>query len=284
MDIPENVDAWTYDTVLNVVRRHEFEPGRFDYKEVLNAAGQGKGEHTASIRHTVCSMANAFGGYILFGVADRQKQIVPPERRIVGIPFAPDLRKEFGDKLAQIEREVYFNANAIRLPDDDTQCVFVAQVPTSNLRPHVDKSDGRFLIRGEGGSANPMGFIQVRDQMLYTEGRLQKVTLLRFELATFQKVFMMLGDPSTGSVRFDVSAFKLLLADVCDMLQSDSGLLAVLHDIATHASASLGVIAPFGVSLRKSLTRCPVRRNVAVLGLSVGASCHPSCSSSSCLS
>ncbi len=235
MDIPESLDGWTYDTVVAVVERHEYEPARFDYKMVLNPTlAEGRDAQLASVRHTTCSMANASGGYILFGVRDRKMAVGAPKDRIVGIPVANDLRKEFGDKLKPIERDIYFDAKALPFPGDDATCIFVVHVPTSQLRPHA--CEGVFYTRGEGGSAIPMSFHDVRDQMLYTEGRLQKVKLLRMELATFIKVLNMLNEPSRWNVRLDPSAFKLLLADISDMLPPESGLLATLHDIGSRAT------------------------------------------------
>lgn len=69
MDIPENLDAWTFETIVGVVVHHEFEPGRFEFKEVLHptvGSSEPKAKHLESIRRTACSMANYdFGGYIL---------------------------------------------------------------------------------------------------------------------------------------------------------------------------------------------------------------------------
>lgn len=234
MDVPESLEAWTYDTIVDVVTEHQFEPGRFDYKEVLNP-GSGGGGHVASIRKTACSMANGDGGYILFGVKDRAVSVTTPMDRVVGIPRASDLRKEFGEKVASIQRDLYFDAKAVDLPSDASKCVLVVSIPTSSLRPHMDGPDGRFWVRGEGGSARPMSFFEVRDQMLYTAGRLQKVTLLRLELATFQQIIRMLDEPATWSARFDASAFNVLLADICDLLQPDPSLVGLLHSIGRDA-------------------------------------------------
>ena len=38
--IEPNLALWTYDTILDVVENHSFEPSGFDYKEVLRASGQ----------------------------------------------------------------------------------------------------------------------------------------------------------------------------------------------------------------------------------------------------
>ncbi len=34
LDVPENLKAWNYDTVVHLVTKHEYEPGIFDYKAV----------------------------------------------------------------------------------------------------------------------------------------------------------------------------------------------------------------------------------------------------------
>jgi hypothetical protein len=238
VDLPDRLDEWTYETVVSVVVEHVSEPGRFEYKEVLHATkgtDESKGKHIASIRKAACSMANGSGGYILFGVQDGKAAVGAPESRIVGIPCGSELRKEFGEKLTTVERDIYFDVNAIGLPGYPEECVLVVDIPVSQRRPHVDAATGIFWTRGEGGSARPMKYTEVRDQMLYTEGRLQKVTLLRFELATILEVSRMLSNASTSAVRFEAGAFKVLLADIADMLQADRGLLKLLHEIGSTA-------------------------------------------------
>jgi hypothetical protein len=59
----------------------------------------------------------------------------------VGIPSAGDLRKGFGGKFHGIERDSYFDIQSIAVT---------------------------FYIRGESGSAAPMSFFELRDQMLHT--------------------------------------------------------------------------------------------------------------------
>lgn len=240
MEVPESLDAWTFDTVLEVVERHEFEPGSYDYKIVLSPRTEEERQNSKavkdlldSIRHTTCAMANSDGGYILFGVRDRKQQVAKPRDRIVGISSDYDLRREYGKKIQVIDRNVYFDARAIALPTNSANCIFVVHVPPSPLRPHM--CEGIFYFRGQGGTAERMNYYLVRDQMLYTEGRLQKIRLLRMELATFRQIRQLHSDPVTNRLLYDTGTFKMLLADVCDLLPSRSGLLALLHVIATRA-------------------------------------------------
>lgn len=85
--IPALVEDWTWDTIVHVVKKHEFEPSLYDFKDVLHPTGDQahRDRHIDSIRRTACSMANTDGGFILFGVQDRKKSISTPEDRIKGI-------------------------------------------------------------------------------------------------------------------------------------------------------------------------------------------------------
>ena len=78
--------------------------------------------------------------------------------------------------------------------------------------------DRLFYRRGEGGNAVPMDYFEVRDQMMLTQDRLQRVRLLRLELSMFQQIGGMIASnmaPDTRPIlsmhRFDTSGFKALL-------------------------------------------------------------------------
>jgi hypothetical protein len=238
MSVPDDLEDWTYETIVYIVNNLDSEPAWCDFKGLLNPTGseKGKADYTATIRKTAGSMANGDGGFILFGVKDLQTEAAKPEDRIVGIPASSELRRDFGRLLSTMQRPFRCEVKSLALPNEPSKCVFVAYIPTSDLRPHMDTSAGAFYIRGDGGSARRMDFLEVRDEMLYTEGRLQKVTLLRFELATIFEVSKMLRNWTTSSVRFDVSAYKVLLADTCDLYQADSELLPMLHRIGSIAT------------------------------------------------
>src|SRR5947209_49338 len=96
MDGLADLAEWTINTVEDIVRTREYEPSRFDYKEALvpeRGDDKRREEHRLSIRRTACATANAQGGLILFGVADRKVVATSPEARIVGIPLDRDLGK-----------------------------------------------------------------------------------------------------------------------------------------------------------------------------------------------
>ena len=221
-------DDWTYETVVNVVNNKEFEPASFDYKEVLSADHE-RDAHNKSIARTVCAMANSGGGFILFGVRDRNRPAATNEERIVGIPLGADLRKQFGDKLvASIQPEITFDiSNAIALPMDPSRGLFVCWIPESLLRPHMVRPEGIFYRRTDGGSAEAMDFYQVREQMLFGEERRRKVDILRVEITMLRSQYDLLTTdqqrqtPWESVVRFETNGIRSLVADVGSLLTLD---------------------------------------------------------------
>src|SRR5260370_32759008 len=237
-DLPPRLEDWTYSTVENLVKKYEFEPGTFDYKHVLNPTGTNQNEYVKSIGSTVCSMANTDGGFILFGVQDRRVPVASPEHRIVGIPVGGDLLKEFGNKIESIQPEVYFEAvpQVLKRPDDPSKGVLVIRVSKSPRRPHMLLTTGVYYRRGDGGSAVAMTHYEVRDQMMYTEDRIQKVNLLRLELAQYMRIASYVDSEIPRTLyRFDVSAFKVLLAEICGLIPS--GLIRTM--LKVHEDANL---------------------------------------------
>jgi len=203
----------------------------------LNATHPEKGTHAASIRRTVCSLSNADGGYILFGVRDRNKPASTLEARIPGILLERDLRKKFQEKIASLQRPVQFNVipSPILLPTNSQRGIFVVFIPQSPLRPHIDPSTGVFYRRADGGNADHKDFYEVREQMMYTEERLRKVRLFRLEIAQYQQItiqLLQLGElVITNLLRYDTSAFKTMLADICGFIPSSSDLLQQLLEV-----------------------------------------------------
>lgn len=240
MEIPQRIEEWTYEKVVQAVREDEYEPGIYDFKEPLSPRDP---KTLESIRKTTCAMANTDGGYIIFGVKDRASTSSPDDR-IVGIPLGADLRKEFGDKIKVIQPPVYFEAIPAPFPrpSDSTKGIFIVRIPTSPLRPHMVESTFVFYRRGEGGSNVEMRRHEVRDQMLYTEDRLRKVTLLRLEIAQYLeqaeeiKRTNMYAESRYIPAHFDTGAFKTILADICIFPVISGDLLKGLLEVPTLAN------------------------------------------------
>ena len=117
MDLPTDLDQWDYTTIFDLATGDEYEPERYDFKEVLNAtkgSADFAGTHAKTISKTVCSMANGNGGYIIFGVKDPKKHSeLLAEQRIVGIPRSSENLKDFGNKITDIQPNVHCCIDAI---------------------------------------------------------------------------------------------------------------------------------------------------------------------------
>ncbi len=248
MDVSAGMNQWDYHEITRLMAQRDTEPGFYDFKEVLHPLfgnEKSKKDHNESIRKTACSMANADGGYLIFGVKDAKKHPdLTIEQRIVGIPKSSEYLKEFGDKIARIQRKLpcVYPDRLIEIPGNDTHGIFVVHIPLSPLRPHM--SDGFFYTRLRTGSAALMNWHEVRDQMLYTEGRLQKVRLLRLKIAQIKMLWeMQFGGRNVHDwerelaqhLQYETGEFEALLADMCDLLPAHTRLLENLLDLSRTA-------------------------------------------------
>ncbi len=251
MNFPADINQWDYRTIYTLVTRRDYEPGTYDFKEVLIGTGneEGKKKLNDSICKAICAMANTDGGYLIFGVKDpKQWPNLTEQERMGGIPKSSEYVKEFGDKISSIHRKVHCNYpdRLIKLPHNDERGIFIVYIPLSPLRPHL--FNGAFYKRADTGSTEPMDWHEVRDQMLYTEGRLQKVRLFRLKIAQIKEQNQILrnelGLYKTISVffRFDTGAFETLLADICDLIPPKTGLLDKLLNITTTVNRINGIL------------------------------------------
>jgi hypothetical protein len=197
MTLPTDLSQWTYETVVGVVNGNDYEPGRFDFKEVLHATRkEDRAKHNANICKEVCAMANTIGGFLIFGVKDGKAVASPDEDRIIGIPIGGEHRKEFGEKLTAIQPIPRFESvpQAIRLSHVQDRSIFVVQIPQS-----------------------PLDYYQVRELMLTTQERLGKIALLRIEIGVLQAFITHMSRLEIAGViirdRLDPTALQILLAD-----------------------------------------------------------------------
>src|SRR4051812_15878726 len=98
MRVPVILDDWSLQLVRDLVEALDGEPSWLDFKEFLNLPGVERSHNKNSIRRTAAGVANADGGFIVFGVGDAQKY-PDPEQRMRGIPLNSENRKQFNEKL-----------------------------------------------------------------------------------------------------------------------------------------------------------------------------------------
>src|SRR5258708_34023160 len=142
MNFPTDINQWDYSTIYTLVTQRDYEPGTYDFKEVLSGTCNevSRKKLNESICKAICALGNTDGGYLIFGVKDpKQWSNLPENERIVGIPRSSEYVKEFGDKLSSIQRKVYcvYPDRLIEIPEPDKsdRGIFVVHIPLSPLRP-----------------------------------------------------------------------------------------------------------------------------------------------------
>jgi predicted HTH transcriptional regulator len=120
--IPERIQDWTLDKIQDLIDKNMTESERHDFKSNI--------PDSVTLSRICCAFANSRGGFILFGVAEKNGKFV-----IEG--FSPDIEisKKFGDKLKASPR-IYFNT-PINVPTSDSATVItIFEIPISPERPH----------------------------------------------------------------------------------------------------------------------------------------------------
>jgi hypothetical protein len=235
VNLPPDVNEWHYETVLEIVASSTLEPYEFDFKATVHPKGPDADQMRSNIRKCACAMANSDGGFIIFGVVNKSAGL--PDDRIVGIESGEDWSSRFDEHAKAIRPQIpfTFTRNPILLRNDPSKCIFVVQIPRSPRLPH--EFDGRFYRRNHGGSADHMSALEVRDLMLFTEGRLSKLTLLRIELAQIRSVCgsISMADPVYCGYRFEISPIPPLVAETCGLFPPGNKLLKDLSSMVTQA-------------------------------------------------
>ncbi len=185
MRIPTSLDDWSLELAREFVRTLNGEPSWLDFKEQLNASGVERSENKNSIRRTACAMANAGGGFIIFGVADAQKY-PDPEQRIRGISLNGEGRKQFNKKCrtfpiaCRTRCEAATNYRGSRTASRSYAYKFTTSA--------YALAEGIFPKRSDGGSAGVLGVEEVREQMVGGEERRRRAVLFRLKVFQFHQI------------------------------------------------------------------------------------------------
>ena len=148
MNLPNDLENWDFDTILELVDQSLFETEEFDFKADLPQV----------LDKTVCAFANSKGGFLIFGIKDQRN--IPTMDRIQGISPKRDFPKEFGDKISQkITPPVRFNFKNPPLKLHSGNVIHVIHIPQSNI-PHMS-SDSIFWHRTNKGN-EMMSWDQIR--------------------------------------------------------------------------------------------------------------------------
>lgn len=226
--IPNELNEWNYELIKKLVSQGFFETDKFDFKEDSPHKKDEKGKDR--LEKSVCAFANTEGGFLVFGIKDGTHSL---KDKLSGIDPQRDFPREFGDKIINIEPNIYyeFKNPPIKLPHN-SNFIHVVKIPQSPERPHRT-TKGEFYFRTNRGNV-PMSYQQIKDSFIGEEFRRQKLRLLYIELLTnkLQSGTMLVPDElfnkSYSLVTLDSNVLQTLLVDVYPFIIKNDDLIGLL--------------------------------------------------------
>lgn len=120
-DLPESLDQWTLEFIENLIANDIVESDVIEFKLNLPEAD--------TLTELCCSFANSNGGFIVFGVKQKDKFIVE------GIPYDTEFARNFGDKLRATPSISYPTPKFIK--KEESKYLVVVHIPKSITGPHA---------------------------------------------------------------------------------------------------------------------------------------------------
>ena len=247
-----SLDDWSLDVIRQLLVSREGEPAWFDFKQYLY--NRQDPQSSTRLCETACAMANTGGGFIIFGVADKGST---PEAQMVGIEITGEERRDFSKAIVKVRPSVRFDAKPLLLPLRAGRGIFIVHVMSDDvLRPHMNEHDWKFYQRGEGGTSVPMSYQQVRDVMVLSADRRNRIALFTVKVAQYAGIAADIQRYEEPNIRFchdrfDVTMYDALLIDIWGALPADS-LLSQLMEIARTARRMNNILDFAGTPTREA--------------------------------
>ena len=153
--VPRTLNEWSLSSIKALLDANCIEDGRFDWKAMFPPDEGGKNRLVRS----AAAMANAGGGFIVFGVADRGNGA----QRAAGMAADAELGAKLASQLKRADPPIPHVLTNPPIPVADGRVIYVLEVRT-DLAPHAD-SDGRYFERSGGGTDQPISTHGLRRRM-----------------------------------------------------------------------------------------------------------------------
>ncbi len=141
MELPQSASDWTYQHIEQLVRLRKEEDQYLEYKRELNEARK-------ELEELACGFANAFGGFILFGLEQVRAGQQLDELKPIGIPDERDLDIRIAECVKNCVSPVSMHLHKVPIPkpNERGKFVLVVQIMEAETKP-VMTGHGRFTIR-----------------------------------------------------------------------------------------------------------------------------------------
>lgn len=252
MKVPTTIEEWTLSVIEELVIAEYYETDTFEFKGVL-VSKENRDNYRTKIRKTAGAFANSKGGFIVFGVADRDSGKVGKDR-IVGIEKS-DLARQFGDIVNEIEPSLHYTPQnpPMKLNDDEKHVIFVVYIPRSLKAPHAIPIDDNLAFYKRTNKGNtPMTLHEIDLAFAHRANIVSKLTLVNqslayisIELATLAKILEdASGEPIAGP---DSGLIEVMLGDLYPLLSDDAELFNSLFIINKYCRALNSLINLFHI-------------------------------------
>jgi hypothetical protein len=253
--LPKSLGDWTFAFIESLVDADYFETDSLDFKEFL--VNRKDPKHRERVQKSACAFANSKGGFLVFGVADRDSGKIG-RSRIVGIDKG-DLGRLFGEQVNGIQPNIKytFQNPPISMPSEHNKVIFIVYTPRSFESPHTFGQDGKFLFYKRTNKGNePMTFLEIDREFAIKSTVISKLTLLHVQLSNIltmvkdiyatQRVEGGFSYPILGP---DPALLEVTISDLYPILCEDGELLFHLNRITIAAKAVSKLIAnlPFEI-------------------------------------
>ncbi|HFD31766.1 MAG TPA: ATP-binding protein [Gammaproteobacteria bacterium] len=203
--IPRDLEDWTEELIIEMLRTSIFESEHFDYKESLPHPSDQSAK--GRLRKTCCAFANTDGGYLVFGISD--DRTLPPKNRLIGLPKELDFPEHFGNYPKNCFPSIYWQFKNPPITLDSGKLIQIVYIPASPESPHATghiENGWQFMKRTNKGN-EPMAPDEVRLRFLSFYEKRIKLELLKAELE-------MLRDRAKSGYVDDESAVSTSLSVV----------------------------------------------------------------------
>ncbi len=214
--IPNSLAGWTYELIETLCEAGRSESDRHDFKFQLRGI--------KNLTKTCCAFANSEGGFVILGIADRDRK----KFEIAGLD--PD-KELYGDFLAQVKASPNIEISlprSISIPGSE-KLLYVFEIPRSPRRPHLPTvEEERFFWKREGSSCKRMTLEEIRYQMNNYEEKREKLALLLMELSHIRANLeeeLNQQEESYISNKFDLYIFDNVIVQSFSILKGDTKLL-----------------------------------------------------------
>jgi len=188
--IPNPLQHWTINHIVQLAGRGVYESDSFDLKETIPHPSDLDGKHR--LRKTCAAFANSTGGFLIFGVTAQLTQ--PATERLIGIDAIVDFPIQFGNFPSSCLPSVEWSLKTLTLSTDSNRVIHIVYIPQSWKAPHaVADGDAWVFPKRTNKGTEPMSYSEIRNMFLgYYEKRI-KLQLLRAELVPLQHLQARMG-------------------------------------------------------------------------------------------